>query len=50
MGSGRPRLISIAGQMMEWKRTISLPTMCTSAGQYFSKSEYFSLQQPRAVI
>ncbi len=29
-------LISMAGQMMEWKRTISLPTKCTSAGQYFS--------------
>ena len=41
-GSGRPTLISIAGQMIEWKRTISLPTMCTSAGQYLSKSWYLS--------
>ena len=29
-------LMSMAGQMIEWKRTISLPTMCTSAGQYLS--------------
>ena len=29
-------LMSMAGQMMEWKRTISLPTKWTSAGQYFS--------------
>ena len=36
LGSGMPMLMSMAGQMMEWKRTISLPTMCTSAGQYFS--------------
>ena len=35
-GRGMPMLMSIAGQMMEWKRTISLPTMCTSAGQNFS--------------
>jgi hypothetical protein len=35
-GSGAPMLMSMAGQMMEWKRTISLPTMCTSAGQYLS--------------
>ena len=34
----------IAGQIMEWKRTISLPTTCTSAGQYFSKSSYLSLR------
>ena len=32
-GRGIPMLMSMAGQMMEWKRTISLPTMCTSAGQ-----------------
>jgi hypothetical protein len=36
LGSGAPTLISMAGQMMEWKRTISLPTMWTSAGQYLS--------------
>ena len=27
--------INMAGQMMVWKRTISLPTKWTSAGQYF---------------
>ena len=26
LGRGMPMLISMAGQMMEWKRTISLPT------------------------
>ena len=36
LGRGSPTLMSMAGQMMEWKRTISLPTMWTSAGQYFS--------------
>ena len=34
--------MSIAGQMMVWKRTISLPTRWTSAGQYFWKSASFS--------
>ena len=29
-------LMSMAGQMMEWNRTISLPTKCTSAGQNLS--------------
>ena len=38
LGRGRPRAMRMAGQMMEWKRTISLPTKCTSAGQNFSKS------------
>ena len=38
LGRGRPRAMRMAGQMMAWKRTISLPTKCTSAGQNFSKS------------
>ena len=33
-----PAILMALGQMMEWKRTISLPTKCTSAGQNFSKS------------
>ena len=37
-GKGRSNAISIAGQIIEWKRTISLPTKWTSAGQYCSKS------------
>ena len=31
-GSGRPALISIAGQYRQWKRVMFLPMMCTSAG------------------
>ena len=31
-GSGRPALISIAGQYRQWKRMMFLPMMCTSAG------------------
>ena len=31
-GSGRPALISIAGQITQWKRVMSLPTMWRSAG------------------
>ena len=38
LGRGRFRLMSMAGQMMEWNLTISLPTKCTSAGQNFSRS------------
>ena len=30
------RWTKCAGQTMEWNRTISLPTKCTSAGQYLS--------------
>ena len=33
---GVSMLISMAGQMMEWKRTISLPTKWTSQGQYLA--------------
>ena len=32
-GSGSSAAIRNAGQYTQWKRTISLPTMCTSAGQ-----------------
>ena len=41
-GIGSPSDMSIAGHIIEWKRTISLPTKWTSAGQYFSKSSYLS--------
>ena len=43
-------LMSMAGQMMEWKRTISLPMKWTSAGQNLSKSSYLSFMKPRAVV
>ena len=36
LGSGRSRAISMAGHRMVWKRRISLPTMCRSAGQNLS--------------
>ena len=36
LGTGSPRLISMAGQMMEWNRTISLPTMLTPGHQPLS--------------
>eukprot|EP00962_Isochrysis_galbana_P033948 scaffold11431_cov118-Isochrysis_galbana.AAC.4 len=32
-GSGNPADSSSAGQMMEWNHRMSLPMMCTSAGQ-----------------
>ena len=32
-GTGRPAAMSIAGQMTQWKRMMSLPTMCCWAGQ-----------------
>lgn len=32
LGSGRSSAMSMAGQMIVWKRMISLPTKCTSAG------------------
>ena len=35
-GTGSPAAIRNAGQYTQWKRTISLPIICTSAGQYFS--------------
>lgn len=38
LGSGRSSAMSVAGQMIVWKRMISLPTKCTSAGQNFSNS------------
>ena len=34
-GSSSPAAIRNAGQYTQWKRTISLPIMCTLAGQYF---------------
>ena len=33
LGSGSPAASRNAGQYTQWKRTISLPIMCTSAGQ-----------------
>ena len=36
LGRGRSRAISMAGHRMVWKRRISLPTMCRSAGQNLS--------------
>ena len=35
LGTARPAARRNAGQYTQWKRTISLPIMCTSAGQYF---------------
>ena len=32
-GNGNPAAISMAGQYTAWKRRMSLPTKCTSAGQ-----------------
>ena len=43
-GSGSPKARSMAGQMMVWNLTISLPTSCTSEGQYFL---YFSSDSER---
>ncbi len=37
-GSGRPALMSMAGQITQWKRVMSLPTMCRSAGHHFLNS------------
>jgi len=34
-GTGSPAAIRNAGQYTQWNRTISLPIICTSAGQYF---------------
>jgi hypothetical protein len=31
-GNARPALISIAGQTTQWKRVMSFPITCTSAG------------------
>ncbi len=42
-GSGSPAAIKNAGQYTQWKRTISLPIICTSAGQYFL---YFAVIRP----
>ncbi|CAM5496990.1 hypothetical protein SVIOM342S_01410 [Streptomyces violaceorubidus] len=42
-GRGRPCAISMAGQMIAWKRRMSLPTRCTSAGNVDSNFSGFSL-------
>ncbi len=42
-GRGRPCAISMAGQMIAWKRRMSLPTRCTSAGNVDSKRAGSSL-------
>lgn len=42
-GRGSPCAISIAGQMIAWKRRMSLPTRCTSAGNVDSNFSGFSL-------
>ena len=34
-GGATPADIRKAGQNTQWKRMMSLPTMCRSAGQYF---------------
>ena len=39
LGSGMSSILSMIGQIIVWKRMISLPTMCLSAGQYFSNSD-----------
>jgi hypothetical protein len=35
-GSGRPALINIAGQTTVWKRVMSFPMTCRSAGHHFA--------------
>ena len=47
-GSGRPFAISIAGQITAWKRRMSLPTRCTSAGKV-SSNRSWSAPKPTAV-
>ena len=36
-GSATPALISIAGQITQWKRVMSLPTTCRLAGHHSLK-------------
>ena len=37
-GSSMPALMSIAGQMIVWKRLMSLPITCRSAGHHFANA------------
>ena len=37
-GTSKPAAMSMAGQITQWKRMMSLPTMCACAGQRFASS------------
>ncbi len=41
-GSGSPCAISIAGQITEWKRRMSLPIRCTFAGNVLSNFSWLA--------